>query len=207
MAPSSTSAHLWKSTNGGSTWARMDTATGFPAGIPVNCILEDFNDSQTLYAGTHQGVYRSTDGGTSWSRFGAGLPLVSVTDLYLAPDSSLLRISTWGRGIWEFDTKTTTVSAAIGTPATNVTVASGATVSFIGSATDADPASTLSYGWDFGDATTATGTSTSHAWTNTSGSDAVYTVTFTATGSTGGLGTATRQVTVTSVDNVAPTAS
>jgi hypothetical protein len=55
--------------------------------VPVNSIQPDPGNGQYLYAGTHLGVYRSTDGGATWARFGSGLPLVNVTDLYLSPDS------------------------------------------------------------------------------------------------------------------------
>jgi subtilisin-like proprotein convertase family protein len=61
----------------------------------------------TLYAGTDLGVYRSIDSGASWTRFGDGLPLVSVRDIYLAPDGSFMRIGTHGRGVWEMQGITT----------------------------------------------------------------------------------------------------
>jgi hypothetical protein len=47
------------------------------------------------------GVYETTDGGTSWHLFGQGLPVVNVSDLYMPPDASYLRVSTHGRGVWE----------------------------------------------------------------------------------------------------------
>jgi hypothetical protein len=103
VALNSTSSHLWKSSNFGSNWTAIDGG-GFPSGIPVNVIQNDPGDSATLYAGTHLGVYKSTNGGTTWTRFGAGMPLVNVTDFYLAPDSSLMRAATFGRGIWELQT-------------------------------------------------------------------------------------------------------
>lgn len=208
---SSTANHVWKSTNGGTSWSALDgsagASNGFPFGVPVNTVVEDPNDNQTVYAGTHLGVYRSTNGGATWSRFGASLPLVNVTDFYISPTSNLMRISTFGRGFWEFNTNTATVAASIATPASDVTVDSGQSVVFSGSASDADPASTLTYGWTFGDGGSDTGTSTSHSWVNNTGSDQVYTVTFTATGSTGGIGTATRSITVHTADAAAPTVS
>jgi hypothetical protein len=102
VAPSSTAAHLWKSTNFGGTWTRIDTAaSGFPEGVPVDVVKNDPGDPNVIYAGTHLGVYRSLDGGATWARFGAGMPLVEITDLYLSSDSSLVRASTFGRGFWE----------------------------------------------------------------------------------------------------------
>lgn len=100
VAPDGTKSHLWKSTDGGASFTAIDGG-GFPSGIPVNTVLNDPGDSQTLYAGTHLGVYRSTDAGATWARFGAGMPLVNVADLYVSPDSSLVRAGTYGRGVWE----------------------------------------------------------------------------------------------------------
>ena len=87
VAPDAPKNHLWKSTDGGATFAAIDgtaaASNGFPFGVPVNSIVADPNASATLYAGTHLGVYRSLDGGATWARFGNGLPLVNVTDFYI----------------------------------------------------------------------------------------------------------------------------
>ena len=101
VAPDAGAAHLWKSVNFGTSWARIDGG-GFPTGVPVNVVKTDPVNPAIVYAATHLGVYRSTDGGTNWVRYGAGMPLVEVTDFYIAPDNSLLRASTFGRGFWQF---------------------------------------------------------------------------------------------------------
>ncbi len=106
VAATATAAHLWKSTDGGATWSIIDgsngsTSTGLPTGVPVNIVTADPGDANTLYAGTHLGVYRSQDAGATWVRFGTGLPLVNVTDLYISENSQLVRAATFGRGIWE----------------------------------------------------------------------------------------------------------
>jgi photosystem II stability/assembly factor-like uncharacterized protein len=100
VAPDSTRNHLWRSTDFGATWTAIDGG-GFPTGVPVDVIKNDPNSATTLYAGTHLGVYRSTDGGATWARFGNGLPLVEVSDLYISNDSTLVRAATYGRGYWE----------------------------------------------------------------------------------------------------------
>ncbi|MFL5419864.1 MAG: hypothetical protein ACJ79Y_03765 [Myxococcales bacterium] len=105
VAPDATKNHLWKSTDGGATFAAIDgtaaASNGFPFGVPVNSIVADPNASATLYAGTHLGVYRSVDGGATWARFGNALPLVNVTDFYISSDSTVMRAATFGRGFWE----------------------------------------------------------------------------------------------------------
>ncbi|MFN2507533.1 MAG: hypothetical protein ABR589_02035 [Chthoniobacterales bacterium] len=106
VAPDSTKNHLWKSTDFGVTWTALDrtasqTSNGIPPGVPVNTIVNDPTAPTTLFAGTHLGVYSSTDSGNTWSRFGAGLPLVNVTDFYISPSSSRMRAATFGRGFWE----------------------------------------------------------------------------------------------------------
>ena len=106
VAPDSTKNHLWKSTDFGATWTALDRTSsqagnGLPQGVPVNTIANDPNNTSTLYAGTHLGVYRSLDGGANWERFGAAMPLVNVTDLYLSPSNGRVRAATFGRGFWE----------------------------------------------------------------------------------------------------------
>jgi len=100
VAPDSTKNHLWKSTNFGASWTAIDGG-GFPTGIPTNSIVVDPVTRTTLYAATHLGVYTSTDSGATWSRFGAGMPLVNVTDLFVSSDASLVRAATFGRSAWE----------------------------------------------------------------------------------------------------------
>lgn len=99
VAPDPKVPHLWKSPDFGATWQVLDVdGSGFPSGVPVNTIL---SDSNTLYAGTHLGVYQSADGGTTWTRCGSGMPLVNVTDVYISPSHARVRAATFGRGFWE----------------------------------------------------------------------------------------------------------
>ncbi|MEO7323459.1 MAG: hypothetical protein ABIW82_01375 [Dokdonella sp.] len=102
VAPVSTATHVWKSTDGGASWAAIDSAaSGFPQGIPVNKITNDPNNTATLYAATYLGLYQSADAGATWTRSGYGLPLVDTTDVYVSPDSTIVRAAAFGRGFWE----------------------------------------------------------------------------------------------------------
>lgn len=101
VAANSAYNHLWKSVDGGNTWAVIET--GLPAGVPVNTVKVDPVDSKIVYTGTTLGIYRSVDGGKNWARFGSGMPLVEVTDIYTSPDAKMLRVSTFGRGFWQIN--------------------------------------------------------------------------------------------------------
>lgn len=89
-----------------------------------------------------------------------------------------------------------TVTAAITSPASDQTVASGTSVAFAGTGTDSASGTTLAYAWTFGDGGTASGASASHTFTNTGASSVTDTVTLTVTDTTGAAGTATRKITV-----------
>jgi hypothetical protein len=95
--------HLFVTHDRGATWTPLSgTAQPLP-NVPVWSIQYDHQDANTVYVATEIGVYRTSDGGTSWERLGHDLPMVRTTDLALARDGGLLRISTWGRGVWELD--------------------------------------------------------------------------------------------------------
>ena len=133
------SIRVVKSTNGGITWTAA--ASGLPD-IPITKLAVDPGDGlgNTVYAATWLGVYRTTDGGATWSLFGTGLPQGRATDIWVAPDSSSVRVATWGRGVWEMTNNAVAGSVSI-TPATAAlfpgeqvtftgTVAGGGTVTY-----------------------------------------------------------------------------
>jgi hypothetical protein len=139
VAPVATANHIWKSTNSGTSWTALDgssaTSNGFPFGIPVHVVQTDATDPNKVYAGTDFGVYVSTNGGTSWSRFGSGLPMVAVRDLYIAPNGEFIRAATFGRGVWEIPTAAPVGPAVALTP-TTVTMVNGGTQAFTPTATN-----------------------------------------------------------------------
>jgi len=89
---------LYKTGDGGGTFTEIDS--GLPR-FPVHVVRVDPGDANTLYAGTDVGLFRSTDGGASWARFGTDLPAVSIWDIAILPDGSMMRIATHGRGFFE----------------------------------------------------------------------------------------------------------
>lgn len=197
VAPGENFTHLWRSANGGTSWAAIDSqSSGFPHGIPVNNLIVDPLDGNTLYAATHLGVYTSNDSGANWTRYGAGMPLVNVTDLYVADDGSLIRAATFGRSVWEF------VPTGNATPTADFSFTTNAlAASFTDASTDSD-GTVVAWAWNFGDGATSTQQNPSHAYA-AAGS---YDVALTVTDDGGAVNTIIKTVTVAAA-NVPPTAN
>ena len=181
-SPLSSSIRVVKSANGGSTWAAA--ATGLPD-VPITKLAVDPGDGtgNTVYAATWLGVYRTTDGGANWSVFGSGLPQGRATDIWVAPDSSSVRVATWGRGVWEMVNNAVSGTVSI-LPAT-AALFSGDQITFTGTVAGGG---TVTY--------KATGGTITAAGTYTAGSTpGSYTVT--ATNTADASKTATANLTIT----------
>lgn len=90
---------IWKSTNQGTSWT--DMTNNFPRSLPATAVLVDPNNSNTVFIGSDIGVYRSDNGGASWVYWNEGMPPAVVTDFaYFGPQRKL-RVSTYGRGLFE----------------------------------------------------------------------------------------------------------
>ncbi|MGA8430216.1 MAG: hypothetical protein WB729_10375 [Candidatus Sulfotelmatobacter sp.] len=105
--------HVWKTTNAGAAWSDF-TGTGNTAlpDTPANAVVVDAT-TNTVFVGTDVGVFASSTLAPSWSEVGPNssggqsgfLPNVAVTALAIfnAGGQKLLRVSTYGRGMWQFD--------------------------------------------------------------------------------------------------------
>ncbi len=107
-------SHVFKTTNAGAAWTNWtgSGSTSLPD-APVSSIVVD-SVSGTVYAGTDVGVFSSPTSGSTgvWTEVGPAamsgpgfLPSAPVTALQLFNNGLVkeLRVSTYGRGIWQFN--------------------------------------------------------------------------------------------------------
>lgn len=134
--------HIWKTTSAGVGWTDF---TGNLPDSPVNALLID-PLSELVYVGTDVGVFVSSSvGSASWAEVGPTsgstgfLPNAAVTSLALfnSGGQKLLRASTYGRGIWQYDL-VTTPNYQLAISNSPLTAFSGQTVVFDGTATAAN---------------------------------------------------------------------
>lgn len=113
--------HLYRSTDGGAHWTNI---TKNLPDLPLNDVLVDPGDAGVVYVASDGGVFVTqnvenclSDGGQCWSIFGTGLPMAPATTLVAtAADGGLLRVGTYGRGIWK-------IPLLSGIPQTTMTIA------------------------------------------------------------------------------------
>ena len=191
-----TGPSVWVTTNGGATWAA--SSNGLPL-FSALVVRFDPTDPQTVYVGTDVGVYRSTDGGSNWSRFGTEMPAVSVYDLQILGDASLIRAATHGRGIWQLNAEgvTNRAPSALVSPLLAGPIPRGTTLAFNGKTADAD-GDAVEVQWTFPDDwSSAAGNAGTSSATHAFHRSGRWPVTLTATDTHGAKGGAETLITVT----------
>jgi hypothetical protein len=89
---------IWKSTNGGTTWASMTDAYG-SSYFSITWITIDPNNSNTIYATLNGGgVIKSTNAGATWNATGSSVS--SAKQVMVHPNASNIVYATGSNGIW-----------------------------------------------------------------------------------------------------------
>uniref|UniRef100_A0A7C2JYJ0 Photosynthesis system II assembly factor Ycf48/Hcf136-like domain-containing protein n=1 Tax=Schlesneria paludicola TaxID=360056 RepID=A0A7C2JYJ0_9PLAN len=95
---------VWRTTNGGTTWAAL---TGFSANLACSTLAMDPTNSNVIYAGTGEGffngdairgagIFRTSDGGTNWSQLSAtnNSNFYYVNRIAISPDGNTILAAT-----------------------------------------------------------------------------------------------------------------
>jgi photosystem II stability/assembly factor-like uncharacterized protein len=91
-------SHVYRSQDGGLTWADIDR--GQLPNVPHHAILILPKEPKTLFVGNDVGVFVSKDGGDTWANMTLNMPNVMVVDLVYHTKQKMLYAATYGRSIW-----------------------------------------------------------------------------------------------------------
>lgn len=94
-------SHLFRSTDGGATWADADG--GNLPDSPHHALAIPSDDPDTIFVAGDAGVLRTDDGAATWTNITLNLPTVMVVDLVLHEPSNTLTAATYGRSTWQLD--------------------------------------------------------------------------------------------------------
>ena len=134
--------HVWQTTNAGNTWTDWTDFGGTEPlpDSPANAVVVD-PSAHMVYVGTDVGVFQSSTFAPAWTELGPTsssqqngfLPNVAVTALAIfnSGGQKLLRASTYGRGVWQFNL-VSTPDFQIVVSNTPLTVFPGTTATFNG---------------------------------------------------------------------------
>jgi hypothetical protein len=133
-------SHVFKTTNAGQSWTDF---TGNLPDAPADAVIVD-SPAGMVYVGTDVGVFGSSTSSAAWTEVGPAassgtfgyLPNVPITALRMSTSGSakLLRASTYGRGIWEYNL-TPVPDFQISVPNSTLTIFPTQTATFNGTLT------------------------------------------------------------------------
>jgi autotransporter-associated beta strand protein len=99
-------------------WQEIGMSEGLPD-VPTRSVVVDPHTGN-VYVGTDVGVYELPANGSKWIQFGTGLPLASVTDMTIDPNTNMLTVATYGRSVYQVLLNNTAAGAGALTSLTGV---------------------------------------------------------------------------------------
>ena len=102
---------VYKSTDGGSNWTRLNSGFGDSDNLNVGALAINPQNPEIIYAGTFddnfhdessgRGIFKSTDGGANWTPMNDGLGILYTTVITIDPsDHSRLYVGTHGNSVF-----------------------------------------------------------------------------------------------------------
>lgn len=93
--------YLLKSTNKGKSWKSI--ISNLPKKGTVYSVVEDYKNSNLLFAGTEYGIFVTLNGGKKWFQLKSGIPTIAVRDIKIQRNEDDLVLATFGRGFYILD--------------------------------------------------------------------------------------------------------
>jgi photosystem II stability/assembly factor-like uncharacterized protein len=106
----SSGSKVYRSTDKGATWTNV--TYNLPNINIIKIIHDNYSTDESVYVGTAKGVYYKNIFMLNWLNYSNGLPTIAdITDFMMYNDgtsASVLRVSYYGRGVWESPLNTPT---------------------------------------------------------------------------------------------------
>lgn len=119
--------HVFATTDGGKTFRN---ATGNLPDVPVNTVVVDPSDTNTIYVGTDVGTFVSTNAGRVYKRLGDGIPKVASWQLDYDATNGVLLNGTHGRGAYTLQNRDASPAFVISKSDTGKPVGPGSTIDY-----------------------------------------------------------------------------
>lgn len=113
--------------------------------VPTQCVEIQTGVFDRIFIGTDLGVYYRDEGMQDFLPYGSGGPETPVTRMKYVAADGMLKVSTYGRGVWEVPSLVCTISSVTITAVGSTNVCNGDTVTLTA------PAGYSSYLWSSGD--------------------------------------------------------
>ncbi len=121
------SGHVYATTDGGKTFR---DATGNLPDVPVNSVVIDPSDPNTIYVGTDVGAFVSVNGGRVYKRLGDGIPKVASWQLDYDATNGVLLNGTHGRGAYTLQNRDASAALVVSKSDSGKPVGPGSTIDY-----------------------------------------------------------------------------